>query len=162
MQETQVRSLGYADLLEKGYQPTLVFLPGEFHGQRSLVGYSPWASRVRHNWEIELYHAHINSKGVQHTNACKGWEFPTKGWAQHSVDTYAPLWVVMAVISGGWVPLKRGSYTQTCFNIPCVYVSPVLLDSLFFFPPQRHHSIDFVKFPKAANLAAGLIGAELE
>ena len=23
-------------------QPTLVFLPGESHGQRSLVGYSPW------------------------------------------------------------------------------------------------------------------------
>ena len=23
------------------WQPTLVFLPGEFHGQRSLVGYSP-------------------------------------------------------------------------------------------------------------------------
>ena len=22
-------------------QPTLVFLPGEFHGQRSLAGYSP-------------------------------------------------------------------------------------------------------------------------
>ena len=24
------------------WQPTLVFLPGEFHGQRSLVGYSPY------------------------------------------------------------------------------------------------------------------------
>ena len=24
------------------WQPTLVFLPGEFHGQRSLAGYSPW------------------------------------------------------------------------------------------------------------------------
>ena len=23
-------------------QPTPVFLPGEFHGQRSLTGYSPW------------------------------------------------------------------------------------------------------------------------
>ena len=23
-------------------QPTPVFLPGKFHGQRSLVGYSPW------------------------------------------------------------------------------------------------------------------------
>ena len=23
--------------------PTPVFLPGEFHGQRSLVGYSPWS-----------------------------------------------------------------------------------------------------------------------
>ena len=22
--------------------PTLVFLPGEFHGQRSLAGYNPW------------------------------------------------------------------------------------------------------------------------
>ena len=26
----------------KKWQPTLVFLPGKFHGQRSLVGYSPW------------------------------------------------------------------------------------------------------------------------
>ena len=34
--------------------PTPVFLPGEeFHGQRSLVGYSPWgfmgSQRVRHD-----------------------------------------------------------------------------------------------------------------
>ena len=28
-----------------------VFLPGEFHGQRSLAGYSPWVRKtVRHNW----------------------------------------------------------------------------------------------------------------
>ena len=26
----------------KKWQPTPVFLPGKFHGQRSLVGYSPW------------------------------------------------------------------------------------------------------------------------
>ena len=31
------------------WQPTLVFLSGEFHGQRSLAGYSPWSCRVRHN-----------------------------------------------------------------------------------------------------------------
>ena len=24
------------------WQPTTVFLPGKFHGQRRLVGYSPW------------------------------------------------------------------------------------------------------------------------
>ena len=40
MWETRVRSLGREDALEKGILPTLVFLPGEFHGQRSLVGYS--------------------------------------------------------------------------------------------------------------------------
>ena len=27
-------------------QPTPVFLPGESHGQRSLVGYSPWKSDI--------------------------------------------------------------------------------------------------------------------
>ena len=27
-------------------QPTPVFLPGEFHGQKSLVGYSPWGCKV--------------------------------------------------------------------------------------------------------------------
>ena len=27
------------------WQPTPVFLPGEFHGQRSLAGYRPWGHR---------------------------------------------------------------------------------------------------------------------
>ena len=32
------------------WQSTPVFLPGKSHGQRSLVGFSPWAhERVRHN-----------------------------------------------------------------------------------------------------------------
>ena len=29
--------------------PTPVFLPGEFHGQWRLAGYSPWGDRVGHN-----------------------------------------------------------------------------------------------------------------
>ena len=40
-QETQVRSLGWEDPLEKEMASTPVFLPGESYGQRSLVGYSP-------------------------------------------------------------------------------------------------------------------------
>ena len=36
-----VLSLCQEDPLEKG-MATPVFLPGEFHGQRSLAGYSPW------------------------------------------------------------------------------------------------------------------------
>ena len=32
------------------WQPTLVFLHGKSHGQRSLVGYSPWGcKRVEHD-----------------------------------------------------------------------------------------------------------------
>ena len=45
LQETQVRSLGQEDLLEKEMAPTPIFLPGKPHGQRSLLGYSPWASQ---------------------------------------------------------------------------------------------------------------------
>ena len=41
------------------WQPTPILLIGESHGQKSLVGYSPWGSqRVRHNWETE-HTAHI-------------------------------------------------------------------------------------------------------
>ena len=32
------------------WQPTPIFLPGEFRGQRSLASYSPWDLRVGHNW----------------------------------------------------------------------------------------------------------------
>ena len=31
--------------LEQELQPTPVSLPGEFHGQRSLAGYSPWGCK---------------------------------------------------------------------------------------------------------------------
>ena len=29
----------------RAWQPSLVFLSGEFHGQRSLVGYGPWGCK---------------------------------------------------------------------------------------------------------------------
>ena len=41
MQETWVQSLRQEDALEEGMEPTPLFLPGEFHGLRSLVGYGP-------------------------------------------------------------------------------------------------------------------------
>ena len=40
--EMWVQSLGREDALEEGTAPTPIFLPGEFHRPRSLVGYSPW------------------------------------------------------------------------------------------------------------------------
>ena len=38
-------TLGREDPLQKEWQPTPVFLPGESHGQRSLVGYSLWGHK---------------------------------------------------------------------------------------------------------------------
>ena len=42
MQETQIKSLGWEDLLEKEMTTHSIILLRDFHGQRSLVGYSPW------------------------------------------------------------------------------------------------------------------------
>ena len=41
MWETQIGPLGWEDPLEEGMATTLVFLPGESRGQKSLAGYSP-------------------------------------------------------------------------------------------------------------------------
>ena len=45
IQETQVQSLGQEDPWRRAWQPTPVFLPGESHGERSLVVYSPWGHK---------------------------------------------------------------------------------------------------------------------
>ena len=50
VQETWVQSLGWEDPLDEEWQPTPVFLPGKFHGQRGLAGCSPWEpQRVGHD-----------------------------------------------------------------------------------------------------------------
>ena len=45
MWETRVWSLGQKIPWRREWLPTSVFLPGEFHGQRSLAGYSPWGHK---------------------------------------------------------------------------------------------------------------------
>ena len=69
MQEMQVLSLDWEETLKKEIATTPVFLPGKFHEQRSLAGYSPWRvlKRVEHDLATKLYlymythtHTHIN------------------------------------------------------------------------------------------------------
>ena len=45
MWETRVQSLGWEDPLEKEMAPHSSILSGKSHGQRSLVGYSPWGHK---------------------------------------------------------------------------------------------------------------------
>ena len=57
-QETQVHSLDWEDPWERGWLPSPVFLPREYklHGQRSLVGYSPWGHK-----ESDTTHTHTHT-----------------------------------------------------------------------------------------------------
>ena len=41
----RVQALSQEDPLEDETAATPIFLPGESHGQRTLVGYSPWGCK---------------------------------------------------------------------------------------------------------------------
>ena len=67
MWETWVQSLGQQDPVEKEMQPTPVFLPGESHGQRRPVDYSPWVhkesdtqTRLSNSHLIDQVHFHFH------------------------------------------------------------------------------------------------------
>ena len=57
MPEMKLPSLSWEDPLEQEMQPSPVFLPGEFHGERSLVGYSPWDLKESDTTELLSMHA---------------------------------------------------------------------------------------------------------
>ena len=84
MQETLVQCLGREIPQRTEWQPTPVFLPGEFHGQRSLAGYSPWGHKESDTTE-QLTHTHTHrdnlkgfpdgSAGEESTCQCRSWGF---------------------------------------------------------------------------------------
>ena len=63
------RSLGQEELLEEETAPTPVFLPGKSHGQRSLVGYSPWGYKVSDTTEQLSTHTRTHTNYKQ-KNSC--------------------------------------------------------------------------------------------
>ena len=47
------------------WQPTPAFLPGKFHGQRSLVDYSPWGRKeLGHDSEWACVHVHTHFESL--------------------------------------------------------------------------------------------------
>ena len=62
MQETWVWSLGWEDSWRREWQTTLVFLPREFHGERSLVGYVAWGHKELDTTEHLSIHTRKRTK----------------------------------------------------------------------------------------------------
>ena len=55
------------------WQPTPVFLPGEFHGQRSLVGYSLWGCKESDMTEATNTHIYTYIHDPQEEDRCESW-----------------------------------------------------------------------------------------
>ena len=65
------------------WQLTPVLLPGKSHGQRSLVGCSPWPLRVGHDWATEWLHFSLSCirEGNGNPLQCSCLENPRDGGA---------------------------------------------------------------------------------
>ena len=53
------------------WQPTSVFLPGLSHGQRSLVGYSPWGCKASDITECTHTHTHTRNLDKRYDSICR-------------------------------------------------------------------------------------------
>ena len=108
-QETQVQSLGGKDPLEKGMAIHSEPLPGEFHEQRSLVGYSPWDSqRARHNWVTSTFTFTLMGQGPPE------WAAPKLDWSRPQlwrllgasclwVSLAERRWVMHGLLISSWI-----------------------------------------------------------
>ena len=68
------------------WHPTPVFLPGESHGQRNLMVYSPCGCRVRHNLVTKTYiHTHT------HTHTSLSWS-SWKSWYWSWISSTVAIW----------------------------------------------------------------------
>ena len=74
MREIWVRSLGWEDPLEKG-----ILLPGESHGRKSLVGYSPWGHKESDTTELLHFHFHALEKEIATRSSVLAWRIPGTG-----------------------------------------------------------------------------------
>ena len=140
MQETQVGSLGQKIPWRRKWQLTPVFLPGEFHGQRSLTGCSPWGrERVRHNLATKQQHP----------------------WSKDLIRSRGKLWTV-SIFSINLLspapPCTLETWLACNFHPSCSFIYYQLSHLLFTikgFPSQGCMQFDIVIALKEANVNGG-------
>ena len=101
MQKTQVQSLGQEDPLEKGWLSTPVFLPGEFHGQRSLVGDSQWCHK-----ELDMTEWLARGKLGSHMAPEKNWLYLLSQFFSCRLCGTLPSWALL-----GPIEVPSGNHT---------------------------------------------------
>ena len=99
-QETQAQSPAKTPW-RRAQQPIPVFLPGESHGEKSLVGYSPWVAMSLTLLKLLSMHTCILSSRAEEqlwSHCCC--------WVRYSQTT--PSWAV------GWSGIRVSSFGLTC------------------------------------------------
>ena len=116
------------------WQPTPVFLPGESHGQRSLVGYSPWGRTRLSDWartqrlsqETVIERFRVLSKAQTLQVVEMGLEIRLPGFQVWSADHQAslPLYGThlwgQTLPYGKWDPLLTDTAVMPALKGPCL------------------------------------------
>ena len=91
---------------EKAMQPTPVLLPGKSHGQRSLVGCSPWGRSESDMTELLHFHFSLSRIGEGNGNPlrCSCLGNPRDGGAW---------WAAVYGVAQSWTRLKRLSSSSS-------------------------------------------------
>ena len=95
-------------------QPTPVFLPGGFHGQRSLAGCSPWVAegRTRLSDFTFTFHFHALEKAMATHSSVLAWRIPGM------VD--GAWWAAVYGVTQSRTRLKRLSSNSKKLVLPCI------------------------------------------
>ena len=81
------------------WQPTPVLLPWKSHGQRSLVGYSPWGHKESDMTERLHFHFHRLSKGQSWLTI----------WLSNDIN---PMWILIAYFTIRNISNEKGKRCQ--------------------------------------------------
>ena len=73
----------------RAWQPTPIFLPGKFHGQRTLVGYDPWSHKELDRAEA-TEHAHTHD--LQHWQGSQSMVWYE---CRHNLSSVCPLMLTL-------------------------------------------------------------------
>ena len=98
--------------------PTPVFLPGEFHGQRSLVGYRPWSCKVWHNWATNK-----GTENMEITNTVKWYCQDVTGSQEMATEHFLELasFEIEMLKRTNRVPKDKALYQNQGSMSPCRY-----------------------------------------
>ena len=104
----------------KQWHPTPVLLPGKSHGQRSLVGFSPWGRKESDKTERLHFHFSLSCIGEGNGNPlqCSCLENPRDGEAW---------WAAVYGVTQSWARLKRlsSSSSQMFLDFLLLHSSPL-------------------------------------
>ena len=133
----------------KKWEPIPVFLPGESHGQRNLVGYSPWGHRrVRHNLATNNNNPDIHCSTIYKTKTWKQCKYPlTEEWInkfwytytmkkESKIMTSAATWMGLEIII-----LSEVSQRQKLYDITLYVESKKMIQMNLFIKQKQNHRL---------------------